>query len=73
MLVDQLEPADVAALVADAFHQSDRVGAELLEVSVLFFAAGTRGTIAVVMTFRFSSFRTQLLTLCGAVANGASG
>ena len=40
VLVDQLEPADVAALVADALHQADRVGAELLEMTVFFFAAG---------------------------------
>ncbi len=40
VLVDQLEPADVTALVADALHQPDRVGAELLEVAVFFFAAG---------------------------------
>ena len=40
VLVDQLEPADVAALVADALHQTDRVGAEFLEVAVFFFAAG---------------------------------
>ncbi len=40
VLVDQLEPADVTALLADALHQTDWVGAELLEVAVLFFAAG---------------------------------
>ena len=40
LLVDQLEPADVTALVADAVHQPDGVGAELLEVAVLLFAAG---------------------------------
>ena len=40
VLVDQLEPTDVAALLPDALHQADRVGAEFLEVAVLFFAAG---------------------------------
>ena len=40
VLVDQLEPADVTAFVADALHQPDWVGAELLEMAVLFFAAG---------------------------------
>ena len=51
VLVGQSELADVAALVADAVHQPDRVGAELLEVAVLLFAAGDpRGTMAVVMT-----------------------
>ena len=40
LLVGQLEPADVAALVADALHQADRVGAEFLEVAVFLFAAG---------------------------------
>ena len=40
VLVGQLEPADVAALLADALHQPDRVGAEFLEVTVLFLAAG---------------------------------
>ena len=40
MLVRQLEPTDVPALVADPLHQPDRVGAELLEMTVFFFAAG---------------------------------
>ena len=40
MLVDELEPADVTALVADSLHQTDRVGAELFEMTVFFFAAG---------------------------------
>ncbi len=40
VLVGQLEPADVTALVADPLHQPDRVGAELLEMAVFFFAAG---------------------------------
>jgi hypothetical protein len=39
LLVDQLEPTDIAALLADAVHEADRVGAELLEVAVLLFAA----------------------------------
>ena len=43
MLVGQPEPADVAALVADAVHQADRVGAQLLEVAVLVLAAGYPG------------------------------
>ncbi|MGY4648288.1 hypothetical protein ACVWWN_002084 [Mycobacterium sp. URHB0021] len=43
MLVDQLEPADVAAFLADAVHQADRVGAELREVSVFLLAAGDAG------------------------------
>ena len=38
VLVDQLEPSDVAAFVPDALHQPDRVGAELLEMAVLFLA-----------------------------------
>ena len=38
VFVDELEPADVAAFVADALHQSDRVGPELLEVAVLLLA-----------------------------------
>ena len=59
MLVDQLEPADVAALVADALHQPDRVGAELLEVSVLFLAAGNPGHDRGGHEFRFSSFKTS--------------
>ena len=42
-LVDQLEPADVTAFLTNAIHQSDWVGAELLEVSVLFLAAGNAG------------------------------
>ena len=40
MLVGELEPADVAALLADAVHQTDRVGAELLEVAVFVLATG---------------------------------
>ena len=40
VLVDQLEPADVAAFVADPLHEPDGVGPELLEVSVFFLAAG---------------------------------
>ena len=43
VLVDQLEPADVTAFLADALHQPDWVGAEFLEVSVLFLAAGNPG------------------------------
>ena len=43
VLVDELEPADVAALVADALHQTDWVGAEFLEMAVLFLAAGDPG------------------------------
>ena len=42
VLVGQLEPADVAALLADPLHQADRVGAQLLEVAVLFLAARDR-------------------------------
>ena len=59
VLVDQLEPADVAALVADALHQPDRIGAELLEVSVFFFAAGNPGHDRGGHEFRFSSFKTS--------------
>ena len=40
VLVGQLEPADVAAFVAGPLHQPDRIGAELLQMTVLFFAAG---------------------------------
>ena len=59
VLVDQLEPADVAALVANALHQSDRIGAKLLEVSVFFFAAGNPGHDRCRHEFRFSSFKTS--------------
>ena len=38
VLVDELKPAHVTALVADALHQTDRVGAELLEVAMFFLA-----------------------------------
>ena len=38
VLAGELEDADVAALVADPLHQSDRVGAELFQVAVLVFA-----------------------------------
>ena len=40
LLARELEIADVAALVAHALHEGDRVGAELLEVAVLVLAAG---------------------------------
>jgi hypothetical protein len=40
LFVGQLEPAHIAALVTDALHQADRVGAELLKVAVFFFATG---------------------------------
>ena len=43
VFVDQLEPTDVPALIADALHQPDRIGAELLEMSVLFLATGNPG------------------------------
>src|SRR6185437_2157845 len=43
VLVDELEPADVAAFVADPLHQTDWVGAEFLEMAVLFLAAGHPG------------------------------
>ena len=43
LLVGQLEPADVSALLADALHQPDRVGAEFFEVSMLFLAPGHPG------------------------------
>ena len=43
MFVCQLEPAHVAAFVAGALHQADRIGPELLEMTVLFFAAGNPG------------------------------
>ena len=43
VLVGQLEPAHVATLVAGALHQPDRVGPELLEMAVFFFAAGNPG------------------------------
>ena len=50
MLVDELEPADVAALAADAPHQADRIRAKFLEVAVFFFAAGDpRHVVAVVI------------------------
>ena len=48
MLVDQLEPADVTALLADALHQTDRVGAELLEMAVFFLATRDALNFAVV-------------------------
>ena len=38
VLVDELEPADVAAFVTDPLHQPDGIGPELFEVAVLFFA-----------------------------------
>ena len=39
VLVGQLEPAHVAALVAQPFHQADRIGAELLEMPVFLIPA----------------------------------
>ena len=59
VLVDQLEPPDVTALLADALHQSDGIGAELLEVSVLFLAAGNPGHCRGGHEFRFSSFKAS--------------
>ena len=74
LLVDQLEPADVAALLADAVHQADRVGAELLEVAVLLLAAGDPGHDRCGHDrSRFSSFRMSFWRSAGALANGASG
>src|SRR5262249_48619221 len=43
VLVRQLKPADVPALVAGAPHQPDRVGAELLEMTMFVFAARNSG------------------------------
>lgn len=43
LLVGQLEPADVAALIAQTLHQPDRVGAEFFEMAVLLVAAGYSG------------------------------
>jgi hypothetical protein len=40
MLIGQLKSTDIAALLAKSAHQSDRVGAELLEVTVLVGTAG---------------------------------
>ena len=72
VLVDQLEPADVAAFVTDAVHQSDWVGAEFLEVAVLFFAAGNpghdRGGHFGIPSSPSASFWRSVLS-----ANGASG
>ena len=64
LLVDQLEPADVAAFLADAVHQPDRIGAELLEVAVLFFATGDPGHDGG-GHFSSASSSTELLTFVG--------
>lgn len=74
VLVHQLEPADVAALVAHALHQTDWVGAEFLEVAVLFLAAGNPGHHSAgrhcpgIPSSPSASFWRSLLS-----ANGASG
>ncbi len=78
MLVDQLEPADVAAFVADALHQPDRVGAELFEVAVLLFATrNARDTMFVVLISHdwhpLLAQGLSLLAFFGASASGASG
>ena len=73
VLVDQLEPADVAAFVPDALHQSDRVGAELLEVAVLLFATGDAGNDRSRHDGIPSSPKLQLLPFLWRLASGASG
>ena len=40
MFVGELESADIAALLSQSAHQSDRVGAKLLEVAMLILATG---------------------------------
>src|SRR4051794_7620441 len=55
MLVDQLEPTDIAAFVADPLHQTDRIGAKFLEMSVFFLSAGDTRNDRGGHEFRFSS------------------
>ena len=73
VLVDQLEPADVAAFVPDALHQPDGVGTELLEVAVLLLATRDAwnyrsGHDGIPSSPSFSCCRSL-----GALASGASG
>ena len=74
VLVDELEPADIAAFIADALHQTDGVGAEFLEVPVFFLAARNpghgccRGGHEGIPSSPSASFWRSVLS-----ANGASG
>ena len=58
VFIGELEGADIPALVTKPAHQADRVGAELLEVPVLFGAAGDA---------------PNFLQWCGASGHGSSG
>ena len=74
VLVDQLKPSDVAAFVADALHQPDRIGAEFFEMAVLFlatrYARNDRGGChdGISSSPSLSCWRSF-----GALASGASG
>jgi len=73
VLAGELEPADVAALVADPLHQPDRVGAEFLEVSVLLGSAGNPRNLLELLARHDSSGYFSCCRSFGELDSGASG
>src|SRR3954469_14966935 len=73
MLVDELKPADVTALLADALHQSDWIGAEFLEMSMLFGAAGDPRNFPQLLAGHDSSVSSFSFWRSLTPASGASG